>query len=613
MDAPHDWRIEDLPNPTATDGQITTDPAAWLVPTEFPARIGPFDSVSGAGRSEAWTIGGEGWYRKHFTLDDYEAGDRVEVHFDGVYHFSDMWINGQSLGFHPYGYDPISYDLTPYLNPAGDNVLAVRVRVTGTTTRWYPGAGIYRDVRLTSTRSVHIPVRGIFASSYDVSSRSATVSVVTNVVNAAAVAAQTQVRVTLLEANGREASSGITEPFPIAAGNTDTARVDLSVPRPNLWSIDKPSLYTVRAEVVLDGVVVDRDEITTGIRSLSMSGANGFLLNGQEVKMRGGNVHHDNAALGTAAYADAEDRKVRTLKAAGFNAIRTSHNPASTALLDACDRHGVVVVAELFDKWDATTPNTYGSYFDAWWTRIVDAVVSRDRNHPSIVMWSTGNEIGRPPAGGGQAPSVAKYAKAVADRVRSLDATRPVTQGSAMGQAFFFTLPATALDWNYLDLADAHYQNDLNVPGFHNSVLPLHEGHPEKALVIGEAWHQEIYDDWKSVTDHPWAIGTFSWTGWDYLGEAGAGQPRIFPIGSPPAAISLPNLPYPWITSYQGDHDLIGQPKPQLYWKRWSGASVTSRWRWSGPPPTVSSSVRLSGATTTSFRAGRGPAVRART
>jgi beta-galactosidase len=162
---------------------------------------------------------------------------------------------------------------------------------------------------------------------------------------------------------------------------------------------------------------------------------------------------------------------------------------------------------------------------------------------------------------------VAKYGKVLADFVRSLDGTRPVTQGSAMGQAFFFTLAADAADWTYLDLADTHYQNDL-ATSYHNSVLPLHDGHPDKALVVGEAWHQEIYDDWNSVTDHPWAIGTFSWTGWDYLGESGAGVPRIYPIGDPPPAISLPALPYPWISSYQGDHDLIGQAKPQLYWKR---------------------------------------------
>ena len=567
VDTPHDWRIEDLPNPTATDSISTADPTAWLVPTTFPDRIGPFDvTATAAGRSESWTVGGEGWYRKAFRLSGLRSNDLAEVHFDGVYHNSDVWLNGHHLGFQPYGYSPFSYDLTPYL-VNGENVLAVRVRTIGSTSRWYPGAGIFRNVTLITTGPVRIPIDGIWASAHDVSKNSATVSVQSSVVNGGSAAIKTQVRVTLLDRHGRSAASQLTQPISIEPGATVTARADLIVRRPDLWSIEEPNLYRVRAEVVTRAGVVDRSEVTTGIRSISMTGQYGFLLNGREVKMRGANIHHDNGALGAVAAPDAEDRKVRLLKESGFNAIRTSHNPPSAALLDACDRHGVVVIDELFDRWDVGGADTYAVYFDEWWTRIVDRVITRDRNHPSIVMWSTGNEIGRPPATGGQNPSVAKYGKVIADRVRSLDPNRPVTQGSAMGQAFFFTLASTAPDWDYLDLADAHYQNDLATT-YHNSVLPLHDGHPDRPLVIGEAWHQEIYDDWKSVIDHPWAIGTFSWTGWDYLGESGAGVPRLFPVGAPQPPISLPALPYPWISSYQGDHDLIGQPKPQLYWKR---------------------------------------------
>lgn len=559
VDLPHDYQIQDLPNPTSTDGSLTADPNLWNSYPDAPTRIGPFDSSSAGGGSIAWTIDGEGWYRKHFALSGFRPGQKVEIRFDGVYENSEVWINGKALGFHPYGYTSFAYDLSPYLQANGDNVLAVRVRNIGQTSRWYSGSGIYRHVWLTTTGAVRIPLWGTTVTTPAVTNSQATVSASVRVQNTSTRDVTVTVNLGARNGQGRSAASGTAGPKKIPAGATAAFATDLAVSNPALWSPEQPNLHTLQATVIADGKAVDFTSTTFGIRSISMDGTHGFLLNGKQVKMRGGNLHADHGPLGGAAYDHAEERRVRLLKEAGFTAIRTSHNPASPHFLDMCDQLGMLVYAEAFDVWSvAKKPDDYHLYFPDWWERDAESFINRDRNHPSIVIWSTGNEVGTKFTGGFDAAHA--YAKPLADKFRALDPTRPITQGSAMGLDGFFTLPLNDPAYHYLDLADVHYQNEAGYK-------TIHSAHPDKACIQSESWPATMYENWQTVKDLPYMTGDFTWTAWDYLGEAAIGAPFIRKIGAPPF-VGLSTRPYPWFGSYAGDIDLIGQRKPSGYYRQ---------------------------------------------
>jgi beta-galactosidase len=280
--------------------------------------------------------------------------------------------------------------------------------------------------------------------------------------------------------------------------------------------------------------------------------ARGFLLNGTALKMRGGCVHSQHGALGAASYDAAEERRVRILKERGFNAVRTAHNPPSPAFLDACDRLGMLVYAELFDGWDqAKRRDDYHRYFPEWCERDLNSIVARDYNHPSIVIWSTGNEIMEP------SDRAAELARAI----RKLDRSRPVTQSAAMGMADLHDPLLTGDAWEYLDIGDVHYQSAYE---------KLHKAQPTKAIVQSESWVANFYDNWRGVQTNESVVGDFVWTAWDYLGEAGVGATRVVDVGS--LALTLqepfPHVEYPWFQAYCGDIDLIGRPKPQNYYRR---------------------------------------------
>ncbi|WP_433190091.1 glycoside hydrolase family 2 protein [Actinoallomurus sp. CA-150999] len=370
LDLPHDWRIEDLSYARSDDGGATADPSTFAFETkpspdgEPPQAIGPFDVNADpvpdvditypgighilfpGGRSQGYTVGGVGWYRKHFTVPEIaghpQEGRRVELGFDGVHQSADVWLNGVHLGFHPNGYTSFAYDLTPHLNRDGANVVAVRVDNTGKTSRWYSGSGINRHTWLTVTGPVRIPLWGVHVTTPVVDERGSVARVEVQVVSSGA-PTTASVRMTVLDQRGRPVARTTTPAKAVGTAATRTYTSELSISDAELWSPEEPNLYQVRAEILVGDRAADVVTTTFGVRSLVFNGTAGFLLNGRPYKVRGGNIHHDHGPLGAVAIDRAEERKIEILKAAGFNAVRAAHNPRSSVLLDACDRLGMLV------------------------------------------------------------------------------------------------------------------------------------------------------------------------------------------------------------------------------------------------------------------------------
>ena len=445
LNLPHDWSIEDLP---------------VQIPDSI---VGPFSKGAVSGRDGGFLVGGTAWYRKHFTLDKGSAGKQIFIQFDGVYMNADVWINGHHLGNHPNGYTAFQYELTPYLLPPGrSNVIAVQVKNEGVNSRWYSGSGIYRHVWLTTVNPLHIDLWGTYITTPSVTDQVATVSVETTIRNP----------------SGKYPFTALTRIYTPAGKlvGTDrklvTASQDsltqltqhITVANPVRWSLEKPQLYRATVQLLQAGNVVDETTTPFGIRTIHVDAQTGFTLNGKPIKLKGGCIHHDNGPLGAAAIDRAEERKIELLKQQGYNAVRMSHNPPSPQLLDACDRLGMLVIDEAFDMWvRPKTPQDYHLYFRQWWQRDLESMILRDRNHPSIIMWSIGNEIAESADSSGYA-----IGKQLSDAVRRLDATRPVTMAIPLfityfnkGKKWEDTAPSFAnLDVAGYNYADSKYESD---------------------------------------------------------------------------------------------------------------------------------------------------------
>jgi beta-galactosidase len=573
LDLPHDWSIEDLPYAPPADGSLTADPSlltTQVPPTEPvpPPVIGPFDPQNSAnGGSIGYTVGGIGWYRKEFRLPELAGGERrVELRFDGVYQNADFWLNGTHLGFHPYGYTSFAFDLTPHLNRTGTNVLAVKVDNSGRNSRWYSGSGIHRHTWLTVTGPVRIPLWGVSVTTPTVDPRRSVAHVEVSVANLGTSATNGEVRVTVRDPRGHVVATRQAPAQDLAPGATAVSSLDLPIEHAALWSMDSPNLYTARADILVRGRTVDTVTTTFGIRSIVWNGEVGFQLNGQSVEIIGGNVHHDHGPMGAVALGRSEERRVEILKAAGFNSIRCAHNPPSPEFLDACDRLGMLVMDEFFDVWDTgKNPDDYSKFFAEWWERDLTGTTLRDRNHPSIVIWSLGNEITDRTNG--------QRGAELAALLRTLDPTRPVTLGGGS------TFTADDPSWQYVDVGDVHYNANGKTYG------QMHAAHPEKAMTHNETFPATVYQDTKFAADNAWAVGCWVWAAWDYLGEAGIGKTLMPPEGTM-AGIGDQSVmpgwstsrllhhgwggfgyPYPYFQANCGDFDLIGQRKPQNYWR----------------------------------------------
>jgi beta-galactosidase len=525
IELPHDWSIEDLPG-------------------QSDSVIGPFTTKSVGTTATGYTVGGIAWYRKHFKLKNI-AGKKISVCFDGVYMNSDVWINERHLGNHPYGYTPFYYDVTSYLKTNGEeNIIAVRVRNEGQNSRWYSGSGIYRHVWLTLTNPVHIEQWGVYITTPKVSTATASVKVATSVINEQKLLSL-KVRTRVLDARNKTIASAVS-----SVTSVGRSEASFMLSHPSLWSPESPYLYHAVVDVMNGDKVVDHVISNFGIRSIEVSAEKGLLLNGKSIELRGGCMHHDNGPLGSAAIDRAEERRVELLKSFGFNAVRTSHNPPSQQFLDACDRLGILVIDEAFDHWErGKNPEDYHLYFDTCWKKDIDAMVLRDRNHPSVIFWSIGNEINER----ADAPGLALAAKLISE-VRNIDNTRAITEAICdfwdhPGYRWDTTAPAFAV----LDVGGYNYK--------WKEYQPDHKKHPQRIMMGTESVPLEAFDNWKLVEQYPYIIGDFVWTAMDYLGETGIGHT---------ASNSTPSYQlqkFPWFNAWCGDIDITGGKKPQSYYR----------------------------------------------
>jgi len=533
LDLPHDWSIEDL------------------APVEGKKQIGPFSEDSPGKGATGHVVGGIGWYRKTFTTDKSMEGKKVQILFDGVYMNSEVWINGQSLGAHPYGYTPFFYDLTAQLNPVGEkNTLAVKVSNTGKNSRWYSGSGIYRHVDLIVTDKVHIPIWGISVATPEVSKEKAKVKIRIDLANETKESGKLLITTHLIGPNNPGKVEAVTTIDPLS-GDKATAEQVFELKNPTLWTIDSPALYQAVTEVSFNGNVVDQQTTNFGIRSIAYSADKGFLLNGEPVELKGGCMHHDNGPLGSATIDRAEERRVELMKKFGFNAIRTSHNPPSRQFLDACDRLGVLVIDEAFDQWQRPkNPEDYNLYFDKWHKQDLESMILRDRNHPSVVFWSIGNEINERVD-----PSGLEIMKNLISIVKNIDTTRPITEAIC----FFWDHPT--YKWESTIPAFAQ----LDVGGYNYKLDEYEKDHqiaPERLMMGTESFPQQAFENWQMVEKHPYVIGDFVWTAMDYLGESGIGH-----SSAKKDTKDTFSMDWPWYNAYCGDIDICGFKKPQSYYR----------------------------------------------
>ncbi len=528
------WRTLDLPHDWSIEGEFNA---------EYP--------TSGGG---GYVQAGIGWYRKTFEVPASWEGQNVSIYFEGVYMNAEVFINGQSLGVHPYGYTSFTHDLSPFLHFGEENVIAVRVdNSQQTNCRWYSGSGIYRHVWLRVTHPIHIPQWGVAITTPEISSKRATVEIRTRVKNETDVLQQVELS-THLSRRGREeetprsiAKSQTT--IDVQPGEEREVLQTFRIKKTALWTPETPNLYEAQLSITQNGETLDGVEIPFGVRTISFSAEEGFKLNGESVIFNGGCVHHDNGCLGAKAYDRAEERKVELLKAAGFNAVRTSHNPPSEAFLEACDRLGLLVIDEIYDGWrDEKTPFDHHLYIDEWWQRDVASMVLRDRNHPSIVMWSSGNEIIERTN-----PEAVETADMLNSYIRSLDPTRPVTSAmTTWGQGWEIFDPLFATH----DVGGYNYQ-------LHYAESD-HERVPSRIILQTESYPKDAFFCWDMADKHDYIIGDFVWTAMDYLGESGIG--RYYYPGEPDGEHWEAEL-FPWHGAYCGDIDLLGWRKPISHYR----------------------------------------------
>ena len=578
------WQFRPKQNPFAELGGVSIPYADVTLPHD--ALIHEQRDPDGEG-AVAYFPGGAYQYRRTFTPLADLAGQRIVLEFEGVYRDATVHINGAFAGQRPYGYSGFTIDADRFLRPGEENLIEVESRHGGDS-RWYTGAGIYRDVWLHVGPAVHIPVDGVRVSAADIEPDGAVVEVDVVVASTSNRLETVDVAVALTDTAGATVARG-TVPVTVDANGRSRSRQRLYVRSPRLWSAENPTLYSAAVELTVAGATIDDASAVFGIRTLQVDPVHGLRVNGEVVKLRGACVHHDNGILGAATFADAEERRVRLLKDAGFNAIRSSHNPMSVAMLEACDRLGVYVMDETFDMWTSNKmPHDYSLHFTEWWERDVEAMVTKDFNHPSVIVYSIGNEI--PETG---SPAGGIMGRALAEKVRVLDPTRYVTNavngmlavmddikklaaqhgqgdGDAAGINTLMAGPGefmnqigmspmvtekTAESFGVLDIAGMNYLDGRYVMD--------KELFPHRVIVGTETFPTRIDHNWALVTENAHVIGDFTWTGFDYLGEVGIGRAHHLSEGETPSLSG----PYPWIAAWCGDLDLIGGRRPASFYR----------------------------------------------
>jgi beta-galactosidase len=516
VDLPHDWSIE-----------------------------GPFDEKEPSSGPGAYLPTGIGWYRKRFRAPD---ADRLTVlEFDGVYQNSEVWINGHYLGKRPYGYVPFAYELTPYLKANSENLVAVRVDNSNQTNcRWYSGSGIYRHTWLLTTSQLRIAYWGTFVTYPRVTKEAAIVEVKTRIANGRKVSAQCSLATSILDRDGKAVQTQDAMQTVEAGGEYEFIQ-QITVDKPSLWSPASPSMYTVHSTLREAGQVVDTYDTPIGIREAVFDASRGFLLNGEHIKMNGACLHQEAGSMGSAVPERVWERRLELLREMGCNSIRTSHNPYSAEFLDLCDKMGFLVMNEAFDEWrvpKGQVRNGYHIYFDEWHERDLKDFIHRDRNHPSVVLWSAGNEV--PDQGD---PEGAETLRGLLKILHTEDPTRPVTVGcdhiaseppSDAARPEFLAL-LDVVGYNYVDRwrdrAQKYYSIDHDkfperrIIGTESGAMGGIRGDyrrffPDKSLPLPfmrqylGSREIDVEQLWKFVGTYDYVAGDFMWTGIDYLGEA---------------------------------------------------------------------------------------------
>lgn len=554
----------------------------------------------------AYLPGGTGWYRKSFTIDRDLAGKRIAINFDGVYMNATVWFNGVKLGTHPYGYSPFSFDLTGNAKFGGENTIVVKVENRLPSSRWYSGSGIYRDVTLTVTDGVHVGNNGVAIKTPSLATQNGgnvTMNLTTKVANDTKAAANITLKQTVFPKGGKtDAAIGTvtTASKSIAAGASADVTSTITAASPKLWSIKNPNLYTVRTEVLNGGKVLDTYDTEYGFRWTGFDAASGFSLNGEKVKLKGVSMHHDQGSLGAVANRRAIERQVEILQKMGVNSIRTTHNPAAKALIDVCNEKGVLVVEEVFDMWNRSkNGNTedYGKWFgqaiagdnavlggdkDETWAKFdLTSTINRDRNAPSVIMWSLGNEM-MEGISGSVSDFPATSAKLVA-WTKAADSTRPMTHGDNKIKANWnesntmgdnLTANGGVVGTNYSNGANydkirtdhpswAIYGSEtasaINSRGIYNRTTGGAQSSDKQLTSYDNSavgWGAVASSAWYDVVQRDFVAGTYVWTGFDYLGEPtpwnGTGSGAVGSWPSPK-------------NSYFGIVDTAGFPKDTYY------------------------------------------------
>lgn len=563
LTVPHDFSME----PAFTPSNGRQHMASWS-----DVQIGPFARLNFGDRDTGQTVGGTGWYRKTFILpvqyntqlDTYLSQHQVNIRFDGVYNQAEVWVNGVKAAVNVYGYMPFVVNLNKILaDPShrrADNEHAVTVVVKavneGENSRWYAGSGIFRHVWLETTEKIHLDEWDAYVDGSELinKGKDANVKVFAKVFNESNLTTVTQFCVDILDAKGTRVAH---QEVDVNTGANTTEGTDVSteltVKSPRLWSLDDPYRYTAKLYVSKAGEEKDALYIPFGIRTIRFSAEEGFLLNGKSVKLRGGCVHHDNGLLGGAGIDRAEVHKVDLMKSVGYNAVRCSHNLPTEAFLHACDSLGMLVIDEVFDQWEEPKrPNDYSQYFKRDHLKDMALMVRRDRNHPSIIMWSIGNEI----AQRADLPRGKEIALELNLVVNQYDGTRPTT----MGVNSFWDRQGYTWEKNSPDA----FAN-VEIAGYNyewRHYEPDHESFPERIMYGSESYPGEMARNWSLVEKHPYIIGDFVWTTIDYVGEAGLGH--VFERSD---NRWIQFLSWPWFNAWCGDLDLIGDKKMPSYYR----------------------------------------------
>lgn len=576
VSVPHDWAIY---GPFS----ISNDKQNLAI-----AQDGQKEAMEHAGRTGGLPFVGTGWYRTKLSLPQELKGKNVRLVFDGAMSNAEVYINGTKVGYWPYGYNTFYFDITPYLQAGGENVLAVRLKNEHESSRWYPGAGLYRNVHLIVTDAVHIPQWGIHVQTPNITSEEARVTADVQVAGLK-VGESVKIKANVLDPSGKMVAQVVRDYKRFTASDS-TYHLDTKVFNPRLWDIQKPNLYKLAIEVEKDGKTVDSDEVTFGIRSIKLVQGEGFYLNGHKVKFQGVCMHHDQGPLGAIVNEASYRRQIKIMQDMGVNAIRTSHNMPAPEFVKLCDEMGMMLMAESFDSWKVPkVPNGYNLYYDEWHEKDLVNELRQFRNSASIMMWCIGNEVSEQGVAEG-----ARRARTLQSICHREDPTRPVTNGMDNPIGVMRTGMATLLDvpgFNYRPflydsahrtlsqgyLLGSETASTLSSRGVYKfpverKSMAKYDDHQASSYDVEHCgWSNLPEDDWMWHEDRSWAMGEFIWTGFDYIGEP---------------------TPYysnwPSHSSLFGAVDLAGIPKDRFYLYRshWNKEANTlhilPHWTWPG-------------------------------